>query len=203
MKVIFIIFTMMITASCGKKVTKHYHPTIGDDKLNDLEHKITLLEKRINLLEDAREVSSHIESELRTDLVALNSIINELSSRVWTHEQSQELNDKLTAIESLIQSLKDNESELLSICGTNEHLLKNKNGLYAVMQLIEIETITFKDCKRAGNSNQETCEDRVSSFEIVKNIHLAALRNGKYRVTDGSNVTFEVFNGTIKNCSNQ
>ena len=174
------LFLLLALISCGKNVTK---TRFIENKFNDsnIHNQLIAHEARIKALEDAQQgflVRGDIKDFLTSD----------------------QIDTKLKIIETL--ATKSELMEIKSICDSREQLLKSGNELFAVISTINKVTLTFKDCKKAGSSNQETCVDRTQEFEKTHNVHLGKLSNGEYMLTDGSNVTFEVVNGKVTNCRN-
>lgn len=175
MKTAISLILLSTLVSCGK----HIHES-DKGSLKDLERRVKILETRLQILDDAQTTSYQIERMLRIDLDALNLALESVSRKVWSDDQTQALNDEIASIKATIEGLKGKEMSIETICNTSEMMVRTNDGLYAVISSI------------ANNGNK-----------YASNVHLGKIVDGSYQLTDGSNVTFQVTNGKVKNCSNE
>ena len=114
--------------------------------------------------------------------------------------------DKTVLVENPFDSsaIEDQLMSVVQICGQKESALKQNGKLFAVISTIEKEIVRFKDCR---GTLVASCEDREQEIELVSDVHLGELMplgdSARYKLTDGSDITFNVLDGEIVECSNE
>lgn len=153
-----LLVTVLTLTACGKRITSI------ENKYNDSSIKAyqVIQDARIAALEAKFDV---LNSNFDAAIIDFDNDLNNLQSSYTSSNEASIANYNL--LSAAMVQLSSSNLEVIKICSSGEHLLKNSSGVYAVY-MVSNNYGTFLG-KLANDVNYQTTDSVHASFKLVDN----------------------------------